>query len=231
MYRPTGAVRPSVPARVRAGASVPLAFILLLAAWLFDFQSEGEGQGVAIQAYFAAAYVFALIMLLIGDRAAGLRIQGLAGLIVCGALYLLVGIASGLINGQEPYTILRNGVSVAIYLATAYVTARVVVSSDPSRLRFILSVFCLLYAVAAYFMSILIKGAIDFEKVRFEIIGASVIAAIGYATLAALFKLSKLEIAAMAINGVIVLISVTRSYLPPRGRSSSAESDGSSRRA
>jgi hypothetical protein len=213
MFQPTGADRQSTLALAREGASVPLAFILLLAAWLLDFRSEGEGEGIGIQAYFAATYAFAVIMLLIGDRTVGLRIQGLPALIVCGTLYLMVGFASGLANNQQPYTIMRNGASVAIYLVTAYVTARVVLRSDPTRLRRVLSVFCLLYAVASYFITNLIKGGIDVEKVRFEIIGASVIAAIGYAVLAALFKLTKIEIAAMAVNGALVLISVTRSYL------------------
>jgi hypothetical protein len=188
-------------------------YILLLAAWLFDFQSGGEGEGVEVQAFYAAAYVFSSVMLLIGDRAAGQRVQGLFALLVCGGLYLAIGIASGLINGQTPYPILRNGMSVVIYLSAAYFTARVVVTSDPAKLRQILSVFCFLYAIAAYFIFDRTAGGIDFEKVRFQIIGASAAGALGYVVLAPLFKLSKIELAAMLANVVILLISVTRSFL------------------
>ena len=213
MSQPTATARLKAHSSARIAAPVPKALVLLLAAWLFDFQSEGAGQGIAIQAYFALAYGFAMIMLLIGDREAGMRIQGLPALMTCGALYLLVGITSGLLNGQDGYPILRNSVCVAIYLSAAYVTARVVVSSDPARLRQVLAVFCLLYAISAYVIFNLSAGGVDLEKVRFQIVGASAIAALGYVVLAPLFKLTKIEFLAMAVNGVIVLLSVTRSFL------------------
>jgi hypothetical protein len=208
---PQASPRAASPARVMAG--VPWMYVLLLAAWLFDFQSEGEGQGVAIQAYFAAAFGFALIMLLIGDRAAGRRIQGLAALVTCGGIYLGVGVASGLLNGQLAYPVLRNSLSVVIYLTTAYVTARVVLTTDPARLRFVLGLFCLLYAGSAYLTFDASAGGVDLERVRFQIVGSSAIAALGYAVLAALFKLTKVEIAATALNGLIILLSITRTYL------------------
>jgi O-Antigen ligase len=210
-FSPPANPRSAPAARVAVG--VPWMFVLLVAAWLFDFQSEGEGQGVAIQAYFAATFGFALVMLLIGDRAAGLKIRGMAALATCGALYLLVGIASGLVNGQEVYPILRNSFNVAIYLSTTYVTARVVLSSDPAQLRQVLAIFCLSYSLAAYIIFSQVTGGVDLERVRYQIVGASVIAALGYVVLAALFKLTKIEMAAMAVNGIIVLLSVTRSFL------------------
>lgn len=197
----------------KAGLAVPRMFVLMLAAWLFDFQSGGEGEGVDIQAYFAAAYGFGLVMLLIGDRAVGKRIQGLPALMVCGGLYLGVGIASGLVNGQQLYPLLRNVMSVAIYLSAAYATARVVLSSDPARLRLVLAVFCLLYAGSAFIMFNLTSGGIDYDRVRFQIVGASSIAALGYVVLAALFRLGKIEMAAVVVNAVFVLLSITRSFL------------------
>jgi hypothetical protein len=213
MSQPSAVAQPPARLAVRAGASVPGMYLMLLAAWLFDFQSGGEGEGVEIQAFFAAAYVFSSVMLLIGDRATGQRVHGLFTLLVCGGLYLAVGIASGLINGQNPYPILRNGMSVVIYLSAAYFTARVVLASDPAKLRFVLSVFCFLYAIAAYFIFDRTSGGVDFERVRFQIIGASAVGALGYVVLAPLFKLSKIELAAMAANVIILLISVTRSFL------------------
>lgn len=188
-------------------------FILLLAAWLFDFQSGGQGAGVDIQAYFAATYIFALVMLLIGDRAGGTRIDGLPALMICGTFYLGVGIASGLVNGQELYPILRNSLNVAIYLSSAFVTARVVVVTEAARLRLILAIFCLLYAAFAYIIFNITAGGIDFERVRYQIVGASAIAALGYVVLTALFKLTKVELAAMAVNGLLVLLSITRTFL------------------
>jgi hypothetical protein len=202
----------TVPA-ARAATGVPWMFMLLLGAWLLDFQSEGEGQGIAIQAYFAAAYGFALVMLLIGDRAAGVRIQGLGALLACGAIFLGVGIGSGLIAGQQAYPVLRNSFTVAIYLSSAYITARLVVTTDPARLRFVLGLFCLLYSGSAYLIFNATSGGVDLERVRFQIVGTSATAALGYVVLAALFKLTRIEMAATALNGVIVLLSVTRTYL------------------
>jgi hypothetical protein len=213
MFQSMAAERPTAGSTVRTAAGVPWAFSLLMAAWLFDFRSAGEGEAVNIQGFFAAAYVFALVMLLIGDRSTSKRIHGLSALIACGGLYLLVGIVSSLANGLTPYPILRNSICVAIYLSAAYATARLMVSIDPAKLRQVLAVFCLLFAVSAYFISNLTVGGVDLDRVRFEIIGASAIAALGYVVLAALFKLSKIEIAAMGVNGIILLLSVTRSFL------------------
>jgi hypothetical protein len=213
MLQPTAAVRSPAGSAVRSKAGVPTAFILLLAAWLFDFRSSGEGQAWQLQALFAAAYLFALTMLLIGDRAVGQRVYGLTALVGCGVLYIGVGVVSGILNDQQAYLILRNSMSVAIYLSTAYLTARVVLTSDPTKLRQILAIFCLLYAIAAYLIFNFIRGGIDLESVRFEVVGASAIAALGYAVLAALFKLSKLELAALALNGAVILVSITRTFL------------------
>jgi hypothetical protein len=194
-------------------AAVPNTVILLLAAWLFDFQSSGAGEGIDIQAYFIGTYVFALAMFLIGDRHTGQRIHGLPALMVCGAVFLGVGIVSALINGQETYPILRNGTSVFIYLSAAYVMARTALTTDPAKLRFVLSLLCLFYSLSAYFIYDFLSGGVDLEAVRFQIIGASAIAALGYLTLAVLFKLTRIEQAAMLANGVIVLLSITRSFL------------------
>jgi hypothetical protein len=74
-------------------------------------------------------------------------------------------------------------------------------------------VFCLLYAVSTYLVIGQIGGEVDLDRARYQIVGASAVAALGYVVLAALFKLSKIEMAAMAINGVIVLLSITRTFL------------------
>lgn len=209
----------AVPRRSNAAAaavgtsSVPKMFVLLVAAWLFDFQSGGQGEAVDLQGLFAAAYLFALVILLIGDRAAGQRIQGLFALVVTGALYLGVGMAVGILSGQEIYPILRNSLNVGIYLTGAYATARTVMVARPEQLRFVLSVLCLLYAISSYIVFNLTSGGVDLERVRFQIIGASAIAALGYVVLAALFKLTKIELAAMAVNGVVLLLAITRSFL------------------
>lgn len=198
---------------VAQSAAVPKMFILMLAAWLFDFQSAGEGEGVDIQAYFIATYLFALVMLLISDRNSGQRIRGLGMFMTFGGLFLIVGISSGISNGQTAYPILRNAASVFIYLSAAYATARMVVMTNPTSLRFVLSIFCLLYAISGYFIYDFMSGGVDLQNVRFQIIGASAMAALGYAVLAVLFRLSRVEQAAMIINGVILVLSITRSFI------------------
>jgi hypothetical protein len=192
---------------------VPKMYILLLAAWLFDFQSSGAGEGLDVQIYYVIVYAFALAIFLIGDRNTGQKIQGIAMMMVCGAAFLGVGIASALVNGQEAYPILRNAASVFIYLSAAYVTARTVLGCDPAKVRLVLSLFCLFYALSAYFIYDFIVGGVNLEAVRFQIVGASAIAALGYVALAVLFRLTRIEQAAMLANGIIVLLSITRSYL------------------
>lgn len=195
------------------GAAVPWMFVLLLAAWLIDFPSEGQGKGLDTQAYFLGIYILALTVMLIGHRDTGRRITGLPTAMVCGVFYLGVAISGGLIANQSVYMILRNALTVAIYLSSMFVTARVVLNSDPGKIRRLLGLFCLLYAVSNFIMFYLAKGGIDFEYVRYQIIGVSVIAALAYLTLLLMFRLNTFEFLAMAANTAIVLASITRTYL------------------
>ena len=201
----------AVPQRI--SSRLPLAYALMVAAWVLDFQSEGQGQGLTFQAIWLSLYLLGFILFLVSDRQRGLQIRGLPSLLLCGALYLTVAIASGLGYDQPVYPILRNGISVFIYLSGAYATARVVMSHHPAMLRKLLALFCMVYAVTFFLIFEYKSGGINLSTIRFQIIGTSSIAALGYVTLTLLFRLTYVELAAMIVNLLILLIAVTRSFL------------------
>ncbi|MEQ1543012.1 MAG: hypothetical protein HOO94_06300, partial [Novosphingobium sp.] len=113
-------------------ARVPLrSYALMLGAWMFDFRASGEGQGLAIQAVFAAVYLLAFSLFVTGDSGRVMRIQGLGLFMFCSILFLVTGLASGLAAGQAIYPLFRNGFSIFVYLTGTYATARIVASASP----------------------------------------------------------------------------------------------------
>lgn len=187
--------------------------MLLIGAWLFDFQSEGAGQGLAIQAIFLGTYLFAFIAFLIGDKAHGKSMRGIGLFIVTSLLFLSVGSVSGLVHGQEFYPILRNATSVFVYASSAYATARTMVSVDLKALRKFLGIACLVYAVSTLVIYNTTSGGIELDRVRFQIVGGSALAAMAFVSLTVLFRLNYVELAALVVNGLILLLAVTRTYL------------------
>lgn len=195
-------------------ARVPLrSYALMLGAWMFDFRASGEGQGLAIQAVFATIYLIAFALFVTGDSGRVIRIQGLGLFLFCSILFLVTGLASGLAAGQAIYPLFRNGFSIFVYLTGAYATARIVAAASPDFLRRLLAVACLVFGIAAFFTTLLQRGTIDLTRVRFEIVGNSVIAALAYLTLLLTFRLNRLELGTMLVNFALVFLSVTRTYL------------------
>lgn len=199
--------------RPTPAAPIPRLFLIMAAVWAFDFQSAGEGEGLTIQATLLAIYLAALALFLFAERASPIRIGWLAPVLGAGALYLAAGIAAGLIEGQSLYTLLRNATNIFVYLSMLYVTAKTLVTTSPAGLRRLLAWLCLVYIVTRPLIVALQRGGIDLSTARFEIVGASVIAALGLVPLLVLFRFSPVQLAAMAANLVAVLLSVTRVYL------------------
>lgn len=192
---------------------VPKSFVIFLLAWLVDLPSQGAGAGLSTQQFFAAIYLFALAIFIVGDRDTGKVIPGLMAQMVLGALYIAITLAVGLVNDQPIYSLLRNSLTVFVYLSATYVTARVALTADPGKLRYTLGWICLAYVLANLVMVNLEVGGIDVLEVRYQIVGVSVNAALGYIVLSMIFRFTKAEWMAMLANGTIVLLSVTRSYL------------------
>lgn len=200
-------------APARTNSRLPRSYFLMVAAWVLDFQSAGQGQGLAIQAVWLSLYLLGLLLFLVTDRHRGLQIRGLPPLLLCGALYLTVAITTGLNYDQPIYPLMRNGASVFVYLSGAYATARVVMTHDSTTLRKLLALFCAVYAVTFFVIFAIASGGINFSTIRYQIIGTSSIAALGYVTLTLLFRLTYVELAALMANLVILLIAVTRTFL------------------
>lgn len=214
MTRASEAVRTgtTVQAGQRA-AHQPWLYATMIAAWAFDFQSAGQGQGVGIQGIFLGVFLGAFALFLVLERSSPIRIPWLTPMLAAGALYLTVGISAGLVNGQPIYPLLRNATSVLVYLTAIYATARTLAVSRPAVVRRLLAVLCLTFLVARPVIYSIVQGGIDPETVRFQIIGGSVVAATGYIALATLFRLRAVELATIVFNLGVLVFSVTRTFL------------------
>lgn len=186
---------------------------LMVAAWMFDFQSGGAGQGLAIQLFFLIGYVAFIAMFLLVSWPHRGRIPGISPLIICTLIYVFTAAISGLSRGQELYAISRHALTVLVYLSSAYATARMVVQGSPALLRRMLGWLCLGYAISEFLIVLIFQGGVDIANIRYQIQGSSTIAALGLIVLTLMFKLSWAEMAAGTITAAIAFLSVTRTNL------------------
>ncbi|BEU98980.1 hypothetical protein [Novosphingobium olei] len=138
---------------------------------------------------------------------------GLMPFLLAVTVFVAVGSVSGLLNGQQPSDLGRIALPAVLYMATAYATTRVVMTCDPAALRRLLAVAALAYVISGFVVQRLVNGPIDFETVRFQILGGATIPAIGYLECMALFGLTLTEIGAMGSAFVLLFLSITRTYL------------------
>lgn len=190
---------------------IPYAFMVI--AWMFDFQSEGAGQGLAIQIFFLLGYAGFFAVFLWLDRAPWIRIAGFAPFVFGTLLYLTVAVTSGLLRGQGLYAVSRHAFTILIYLTATYATARMILTSSVALLRRTLAALCLGFAASAFFIVLLFQGGVDVSTIRYQIQGASSTAALGLIVLALMFRLSRIEIAAALSTVIVLFLTITRSYL------------------
>jgi len=188
-------------------------YVLMVTAWMFDFQSKGAGQGLAIQIFFLLGYGGFFTIFLWLDRALRIKITGFAPLLFCTFIYLAVSITSGLQRGQDPYLVFRHVLTILIYLTATYATARMVVISSISVLRGALGVLCLGFAVSAFFIVLFFQGGVDLSTIRYQIQGTSSTAALGLIVLTFVFSLSRIEKVAALSAAIVIFLSITRSFL------------------
>lgn len=188
-------------------------YTVLVFAWAVDFRSDGARQGLAIQAVLLAIYLVALVFYAANPINRSVRIRWLGPLMVTGALYLAVGIGTGLFNDQDLYPVMRNAMSVFVFLSAAYATSKAAVSIHPTRLKLLLTTACLAYAVLAFVIFDRMSGGVELNRVRHQIIGGSAVAGLGLVALAVMFRLTLLQVVTLLINLAILIISVTRTYL------------------
>ncbi|MDE2437515.1 MAG: hypothetical protein KGM49_14765 [Sphingomonadales bacterium] len=190
-----------------------MSYWILVCAWMFDYQAAGQGEGLDLQLVLLAIYGFALTVFTVGHIGGRVKVRWLDSMVVLGLLYLTVGTLSGIASRDPIYPLLRNGLGAFVYLSAAYATARVMAETDSTKLRSMLAKVCLPYVVAAFLIYNFNSGGIDYAKVRYQIIGASSMAALGYLVLSTMFRLSPLQMVTLLVNLAVLLISVTRTFL------------------
>lgn len=205
--------QPSSSTKDRGGSSNILVLYLgFIGAWLFDFQAGASGVGVAVQGVFLAIFAVFGLLFFFADRAAAVRIPGLSALLVVGLLYLLVAVIGGLANGQGAYPIARNALTVGIYLAATYATARVVAQTDPRLVRMWLGRLCLGFVVAGFGIG-LATSARSLDTVRYQIIGGSITAGLAFLAVSLLFRVKLIEWASFLFSFFVTFASITRTYV------------------
>lgn len=209
-FRHRMADRPS-GLQVRLPLSV-LCYTGMIAAWTFDFRSDGAGQGLAIQAVFLVAYGLATIAFFLVYRGRAPRL--LFGLLIAVTNFLGVAIATSILREQDPYGVLRQVSTVLIYLLTACATAMMVLRrpDDLGTLRTIVSIMSLAFLLSTLAILLATTG-ISADRARFEIIGTSIVVAIAYPLVSMRFALTRIEWTTALLGIGIVALSATRTWL------------------
>lgn len=187
-------------------------YVLMIAAWMLDFRSEGAGRGLGVQIYFLLCHTVFFCLFLMMDRAARVKIRGLSPFAICTILYIGVAVTSGMLRGQDFYLIFRNALPVLIYLTAAYATARMVVTNSVVALRHALGWLCLGFAISSFFIVLFFQGGVDVETIRYQIQGTSSVAALGLIVLAPALGLLGVEMIAGLSTVLVIFLTITRTY-------------------
>ncbi|WP_225207530.1 hypothetical protein [Novosphingobium huizhouense] len=217
MIRPRALGVPAVrhgQGETSAHSALLIAFVTAVGAWMLDFHADqGSGGARNIQALFLGTYGLSTFVFLLLDQADRYRAPGLGLFVISGVLFLTVGPISALLNGQELSVIISASVGTLLYFSVSYMTCRIVMVSDPGRVRRALAVLCLAFILLGVVVLRFNSGSIDFSSTRYEILSGATIPALGYIECMILFGLSITEAAGVFSGTILVVLSVTRTYL------------------
>ena len=212
--------------RVRLAASSPLAgarsrpapvllaaYVILIAAMMFDFRAVADSAAALFLPVFVGTYAIAFAVFLLLDTDQRYPAPGLGQFVLAGTMFLTVGVISGLTRGQSLDELVRLSIPTALYLATGYATCRIVMVTDLAVLRRALALLSVGYIFAALLMQRVIGGPLDFSTARYQILSGATIPALGYLECMALFGLGLVELGAMASAFLLLFLSVTRTYI------------------
>lgn len=190
-----------------------IAYFLMCYSWFFDFRSEGAGSSLGTQQFFIIFYLISFINFTISHKDNGVHVRGLGLTIILSLLFILIGTIAGLVSDQDVYLIFRNGANIFIYITMTYATSKIIVTSGRRQLvnGFIMMTF--LYTISTLIIYYVRQGSIDFDTVRFQIIGPSTIAASALIILSFIYRLPRMGYAAIITSSLIVFVSVTRTYI------------------
>lgn len=206
-----------VSRRKPASLLLNIFYFMMIASWMFDFQSDGVGEGLQIQIYFMGSFIifsglflFSDIFLSVGSKYKIIYFMHFAA---STTIFLVVSVASGLSEDQEAYAVFRHVATILIYLLTAYATARMVLDGSLKVLRRMLGILCFGFAISTFVIVSFFGDGIDIETVRYEIQGTSSVAALGVLILMAVLNVTVVEILAGFSSAVVTYLTVTRTFL------------------
>ena len=216
MIRPVVRTPNPLPSSSGALPNVGLlaAFVVAVGAWMLDFHADKSSGGAEnIQAIFLALFAIAAVVFVLLDQSRRHRIRGMGLFLTSGALFLGIGLSSALLNGQQLNDIVSASVGTLLYLIASYMTCRIIVADEPARIRRALAVLCLAFVLSGLAVAQLTRGSIDFSSTRYEILSGATIPALGYIECMILFGVSLVEAGGLASGAILVVLSVTRTYL------------------
>ncbi|WP_225010220.1 hypothetical protein [Novosphingobium percolationis] len=213
------------PARRQSQAPIPLRkatqsesrllffFGLLISAWMFDFRAAPGSAVAVLPQIYLGLYVVAFGLFFVLDRDERTPVPGLTQFLAAVALFLLVGLSTGLFKGQQIGAMLSIATPSLIYMSIAYATARAVLTLNSLALRKMLALLCIGYVIGGVAIQRLIGGTLDFETVRYQILSGATLPALGYLECLLLFGLMLTEWGALIGGVTVVFLSVTRTFL------------------
>ncbi|HWU03895.1 MAG TPA: hypothetical protein VN222_14240 [Novosphingobium sp.] len=181
----------------------------MIFSWMFDFRADSAGSGLMVQLVFFTCYLIGFFLFLVRDNGGRMKVPGLLPLLSASGLFVLIGLLSGLLNGQTYYDIFRNSFTLIIYITAVIVTVRLIEQVDARNIRPRLAWLCFGFSLSSLAVLMATTG-VDLSSVRFQILGASTLSSMGYLVLSLLFTLTLPETATLLASLGLVFLSITR---------------------
>lgn len=189
-----------------------LLYWLAIFPWAFDIRSEGLGEGLAYQApILAVSIFFGFCLFFFRSHRSLLQFSPL--FFATAVWFVLESITIGFVNGQNWYLLLSNSIPTALYVSYAYLTFKILaISRNTDAVLNALIQLCLIFGVACFAISFF-KSGLDLDVTRYEIIGSAIVPSLGLAPAITFYSLRFIPLLVLAVTGLTVVISVTRTYL------------------
>lgn len=191
-----------------------LAYAAMLLSWLFDFKSEGAGQGLAFQGVFLLFYFVSTIFFFSLSRS-GLRGAGITLFLLSSLNFLFVSYVTAVYLGSDLYDSGKTGLNIIIYIISTLSAYKIVIDTSLHLrpVRHVIAYSTLLYMISKVIVIFVYQGELDLSTIRYQIIGSSVVAVTCYAVMMLRFRILFAEKSAVIIGLAVILLSVTRTWI------------------
>lgn len=191
---------------------IAVGFCLAIMPWSFDFKSKVSGQGILLQGSIALVSLIGFFLVL-SSRAKISGKRAFSILFLACLLFGIDGLLVGLFRGQSTYELFVHVAPLILFCVSARAT-QVLLSSYRSTATFLLILkLCCILCMVVTVLLVFQNGDTDISTVRYEILGASVVAASAFLVVSLSTRFAFLDFVNALTVITVILISVTRTNL------------------